>query len=115
MDSESERWSMLIFYIITMLVEGRAAVDLADTDGLTALLAASSRGQVEVVKVLLIGGAAVNQAAMDGRTALYVASGMGHADVVQMLLDADATVNHAAIRTGALRFMRRVSMGTWRW
>ena len=54
------------------------------------LMAASRRGQVNVVRALLeVDGIDVNKADSNGETALIAASSEGHVDVVSMLLNVD--------------------------
>ena len=56
-------------------------------DGWTALMWASIKGHVRVVRILVAHGADVTQGTTDnGRTALMVASDKGHAEVVRILL-----------------------------
>jgi uncharacterized protein len=50
-------------------------------DDSAALIAASSRGQVDVVEELLKAGADINAKDNDGATALVLASDAGHAEV----------------------------------
>ena len=61
----------------------RTAIILAGT----AIIVASQKGHVEVVRLLLARkGVEVNKSAQDGTTALISASLHGHVEVVQLLL-----------------------------
>ncbi|CAI8036817.1 Ankyrin repeat domain-containing protein 29, partial [Geodia barretti] len=64
-----------------------------EDEGHTALLLASGKGHVEVVRLLLKAGAAVFIPDKDGASPLYVASHEGHTDVVDILVKAGADVN----------------------
>lgn len=72
-----------------------ANINAMDNFGGTALIAASSQGYKEVVRLLLAKGADVNAGANGNiaDTALMVASAGGHTEVVQLLLDHGADVN----------------------
>ncbi|EPE30107.1 Ankyrin repeat-containing protein [Glarea lozoyensis ATCC 20868] len=74
------------------LLDNKADMESEDSDGGTALHAASERGHENVVKLLLKTGAKVNATDIDGGTALHRASWNGHLVVVQLLLDAKADV-----------------------
>ena len=85
--------------------------------GATALINASDKGHVEVVRALLAAGAGVDVANNDGRTALMLASANGHVKVVRALLAAGANkhlitlaggtafsvASHTAASTAAIR------------
>ena len=73
---------------------GRAAIDVPDEDGGTALMIAALKGHTPVVEALLGAGAAIDVPDEDGYTALMVAAGLGRTLVVEALLGAgaDATV-----------------------
>ena len=64
-------------------------------DGNTALIIASQRGYLDIVKALIAAGADVNAASKDGNTALTVASSNGHLEVVKALIAKRADVNAA--------------------
>ncbi|CAI8017368.1 Protein TANC2 [Geodia barretti] len=69
-----------------------------EDEGDTALLVASLRGHVEVVRLLLKAGAAVFIPDKDGLSPLYVASQEGHTEVVDVLVKAGADVNQATTK-----------------
>ncbi|CAI8024804.1 Ankyrin repeat domain-containing protein 50 [Geodia barretti] len=66
-----------------------------EDEGDTALLVASCRGHVEVVRLLLEAGASVLIPDKNGTSPLYVASQEGHSEVVDVLVKAGADVNQA--------------------
>jgi len=69
-------------------------VNAVDWDGLTALIAASASGHVDIVKTLIKDFSAdVNIQDKDGISALMEASIMGHVKVVELLLQAGAEVD----------------------
>ena len=61
-----------------MFSKAKAAVDHANKDGSTALMAASQNGHIECVRALIGAKATVDHANKDGSTALMVASQTGH-------------------------------------
>jgi len=70
-------------------------VDVKDSNGLTALMWASSYGQVPTVQLLLKRGAQVDFEGWEGETPLLLAAAGGHHEVVRLLLTEGAAVNHA--------------------
>ena len=71
------------------------------------LLAASERGEEELVLSLIAEGCSVNQRTEDGWTALIMAAKEGHERIVRQLLDAGAEANppevgHTALRGAAI-------------
>ncbi len=68
--------------------------------GFTALIAASSGGHLEAVRVLLAAGADVD-AVKEGRTALLVAAAGGHVEVLRELLAAGAAAGGDTLRAAA--------------
>lgn len=68
-------------------------IDAASEDGITALIAASSEGQTECIKLLLGAGADVNAKDKDGTNSIMAAAARGHVEGVTALLDAGANVN----------------------
>ncbi len=79
------------------LIKDGANLEKKDTLGYTALIRASQRGHVEVVKALLDAGAKVNEKNNEGYTALIWASKNGHVEVVEALLDAGEKVNEKTL------------------
>ena len=63
----------------------RLALDMADSDGWTALRSAAWGGHVAAVRVLLELGVSVDLADTDGRTALRAAAWGGHEEVCNYL------------------------------
>ncbi|CAE7943955.1 ANKRD50, partial [Symbiodinium sp. KB8] len=62
-------------------------------NGITALIMASQRGHMEIVRMLLDTGAGENLLSNNGVTALMAASHIGHMEIVRMLLDTGAEEN----------------------
>ena len=85
--------------VIERLLQQKADVNAAGSDGRTALQAAAGGGHLAVVERLLQQKADVNAAAAaeyNGRTALQAAAEDGHLAVVERLLQQKADVNAAA-------------------
>lgn len=97
-----------------LLLAGLKA-DCINNNGVTALIHASWKGRVEIVKLLISHGARVNYKIDTGYTALGVAIEENHSDIVRILRDAGADENislisfvkagdlemvHSLIRTG---------------
>jgi ankyrin repeat protein len=68
-------------------------IDDASEDGITPLIAASSEGHVECVKLLLGAKCDVNSKDKDGTNSVMAASARGHLDVVAALMAAGGNVN----------------------
>lgn len=68
-------------------------IDDASEDGITSLIAASSEGHAECVKLLVDSNVNVNIKDKDGTNALMAAAARGHLDVVSLLLAAGANIN----------------------
>ena len=82
-------------WIVRLLIEHGARVDVKDADGTTALMRASLAGHIDVVRLLLDKGAGVGDTDTEGETALHLASWRGHTDKVRLLLENGADVNAA--------------------
>ncbi len=82
--------------VIERLLQQKADVNAAGSDGRTALQAAAEGGHLAVVERLLQQKADVNAAGYNGRTALQAAAEGGHLAVVERLLQQKADVNAAA-------------------
>jgi ankyrin repeat protein len=74
---------------------GGVGVNSSDSQGYTALFAASQGGHVALVNMLTKAGAKVDQAVEDGATSLYIASQEGKLEVVKALIKAKAKVDQA--------------------
>ncbi len=81
------------FPVLMGFLQKRIPVDAKDSHGNTLLMAASSRGNLPMVKLLLEKGADVKPMARNGGTALMYAAAQGHTDVVKELLKAGADPN----------------------
>jgi ankyrin repeat protein len=91
--------------VARLLGEGRD-VNEADESGWTALMYASQKGHVEVVRLLLAReGVEVNKTEQDGATALMVASDCGHVDVVRLLLSREGVEVNKTTQNGATALM----------
>ena len=78
---------------VANLIDQRADVNAAQTDGATALHWAVYRGDVATATALLKAGASVKQPNREGVTPLSLACQSGNVDVVRLLLDAGADPN----------------------
>ncbi|KER22832.1 hypothetical protein T265_14770, partial [Opisthorchis viverrini] len=75
------------------LLDSRVDIDVANSNGLTALHLAAKEAHTEVVHELLKRGANVHAATKKGNTALHVASLAGHLEIVKLLIEFGADVN----------------------
>ncbi len=66
-----------------------------DQWGLTPLMGAAQRGQMEIVTFLLDNGADPNETSPNGENALTAAAGMGKRDIVRLLLDRGADAKYS--------------------
>ena len=71
--------------VVRALIDAKAALDLADNDGWTALLKAANNGHIEIVRALLQADADVNHIANDGATALSLAEEYEYTEIVALL------------------------------
>ncbi len=79
--------------VLTLLQAG-VSINAIDSSGTTALMAASSNGMKDTVKLLIDKGADLNiRRKTDGWSALTLASFFGFDNVVRLLLDGGADVN----------------------
>jgi len=76
-----------------MLITAGADVNAKITGGYTALMLASQKGYLEIVKLLITAGADVNAKITGGYTALMLASQKGYLEIVKVLIAARADVN----------------------
>ena len=76
---------------INTLLAAKSDVNASNSNGATAIMAASQSGHLNVVQLLLSKGANVNSRMNNGVTALIIASQNGHLKVVQALLVAGAS------------------------
>lgn len=84
-----------------MLTAPNLDVDIADTDGETALFVTALNNDAKFATALLARGALVNNATTYGATPLYVACEKGFADIVEILLHApNIDVNVGSMRYG---------------
>jgi ankyrin repeat protein len=85
--------------VVKALLEKHAAngkdgfINDVSEDGITSLIAASSEGNAECVKLLVEAKADVNAKDKDGTNSLMAAAARGHLEVVSALLPAGANVN----------------------
>jgi ankyrin repeat protein len=79
---------------IKLLLENGADVNAKEIfQGETALMMATTHGQIEVVKLLLEKGANINEKNFKGGTSLMLAAGRGETEIVELLLERGAEVN----------------------
>ena len=76
--------------IVAELVAAGARVEVSAVDGMTALHAASTRGNRAIAQLLLSAGAPRAAIDGDGRMALFLAAGNGHAPLVPAIWPAPA-------------------------
>jgi len=81
-------------YIVRELLDVGVSANMVGEKGMTALMIASSKGHVDVVRELLMkGGASLEAADALGNRALTLAAAYGKVSVVDMLLEAGANVD----------------------
>jgi len=88
--------------IVQALLEKHAAagsdgqegwIDVASDEGITPLIASSSEGHLDIVKLLIDAGANVNAKDKDDTNSLMAAAARGHNEAVELILKAGANVN----------------------
>jgi ankyrin repeat protein len=79
--------------IAGLLVQGGAAVGIADRHGVTPIMIASGIGSARMIGVLLKAGADPKTATLEGETALMSAARTGSVEAVRTLLEAGADPN----------------------
>jgi len=77
-------------------LDADADPDIADDNGLNALLWASQQGHESIVDLLCNADASLNIKDVEGWTPIYVATSCGHLEVVRILMDAGADHTIAA-------------------
>ena len=83
------------YYVVKLLVDRGANVNLPDTDGYTSLMAACSMGNQKIARLLIDKGADVNAVELTyGMSALQSACEAGDEKIVDLLLKQGADVNH---------------------
>lgn len=90
---------------ILQKLELRGDVDAGNSEGVTALYAASFRGSLSLVKTLLKKGADVNRTGDTGVYPLFAACQQGHKEIIETLLTAGADVNNIALAGSPLTVM----------
>jgi ankyrin repeat protein len=91
--------------VARLLGEGRD-VNEADGSGCTALIMASQKGHVKVVRLLLARkGVEVNKTRQNGATALHIASQQCHVEVVRLLLASKGVEINKSAADGAAALM----------
>lgn len=83
--------------LISMSIKRGAYINIPTPAGWTALIYASSTGNLILVKELLAKRADVNRAENDGWTPLHFAAHNGHKDIVDILLQNGANVNYYSL------------------
>jgi ankyrin repeat protein len=78
---------------LVALSEARAAVNIANNEGVSPLYIAAQDGHVDILKLLIKAKGDVNQCENDGFSPLMVASGRGLVEVVELLLSNGADVH----------------------
>jgi ankyrin repeat domain-containing protein 17 len=84
--SETSKALINAAYDGEMLIDSNAGIDLKTDNNDTALIAASSKGYLEIVSLLLAQKAVVDTVDDDGNTALLLAAWGGYLDVVKALV-----------------------------
>lgn len=80
--------------ITTLLINNKANVNIAATDGSTPLMKAVFSGATKAIPSLLKAGAKVNTQNKNGYTSLMYAAAQGRIDIIKLLLQAGAVSSH---------------------
>lgn len=83
--------------IVGELLKAGADVDSMDAEGVTALMEAAWKGDVEVAEMLIDTGADLDVKDNNGCTALWLASREGHRKVVELLIDKGADLDSRTV------------------
>lgn len=78
-----------------LIKKDKGCVNRSDESGITALMYAATRGNLDCVKALINAGSKVNQADNDSLTALMYAASFNHHACIQALIAAGANASHA--------------------
>jgi ankyrin repeat protein len=79
--------------VVHELLNGRADVNAATSNGMTALMCAAKNGHLKTLLLLLEAGADVNYVRNDGMTALALAAFFGHLQLVEELINRGAVLD----------------------
>jgi ankyrin repeat protein len=79
--------------VLQGLVDGGASLDIADSNGVTALMCAAKRGHRGALSVLIDNGADLNARDKTGSTATMYAAKNGHVDAAKALVAKGADIN----------------------
>jgi ankyrin repeat protein len=96
-DTPSLTWAIWDdrYYVVKLLVERGADVNLPDTDGYTPLMSAADQGNKRIVLLLLDHGADINAVELTyGMSALQSACESGDEEVFDLFLERGADFNH---------------------
>lgn len=86
----------------------QSQVDDRDENGTTALMIASSKGQIQYVRELLSHGAEVNAQDLDNWTSLLCASKGGFLEIVELLIENGADIEQRDMVSAASNFFREI-------
>ena len=93
--------SLSLILIFSACLTSRKAKRVANTiENQNALIGASIKGQVDIVKALLDKGVDADTKDQIGHTALMIAAKKGHIKIAQILLSYDADVNMKGVMSG---------------
>ena len=72
---------------VSSFLDAGMDVNVANMEGMTALIRSAFHGDVELVRLLLDAGAEIDAVDVNGNSAIWYAANKGHLDVVSRLLD----------------------------